>query len=623
MKQELAKAIKAALAALGLPEREPSLEHPGELSHGDYSTNIALKTLGPVSRVHNPEKVGFKWTVYEPNPKFHNPRELAESLVVELQKLKIPNVEKIEPAGPGFINFHLSKSFFAEQTAAILASGAGEFGTNDALKGQHVICEYTQPNPFKLFHIGHMMNNMVGESLSRLIAASGAEVKRVTYHGDVGLHVAKTLWGVLKLHRESAYGTEADDETSLAVPFLGKAYALGNTAYEDDESAKAQLVELNKKIYSKSDSELNALYDEGKKASLDYFKKMYELLGSHFDHAFFESETAPVGKKIVESHIADGIFTESDGAVVFKGETRDPSLHTRVFISKEGIPTYESKDIGLVELKREWAMSTCGWKQLDHSITVTAEEQTQYFRVVKKAIELVFPEYTGKIEHIPHGMLKLPSGKMSSRTGTVITADDFIFQIRDAAKEKMMAVEKTSGMDIDVEKVALQVALAAIRYSILKQAPGRDVIFDVQKSLSFEGDSGPYLQYTAVRAASILEKAKAAGITPDASKKAGQANAAGEVSTASGGMSASPITTVEKLLYRFPEVVAHAREEYAPQHLVTYLTDLASSFNSYYAATKIIDTDAEAPYRVALAAAVRVVLKNGLTILGIEVPEKM
>ena len=580
MNRELEALVIQSLRALGIESAAVSFEHPADLSHGDYSTNVALAEAKKLKK---------------------NPREFAAELCAEINKHLPETISKAEVAGPGFINFFLSKKFFVGSIAEILSSGQNFGRIAPKHDAEKVIIEYTQPNPFKDLHIGHMMSNIVGEALSRLIESGGVEMKRVTYHGDVGLHVAKAIWGILDMWRESAGGNGSSDE-SLTVEFLGKAYARGAAAYEDDEKAKTEITELNKKIYLKSDSEVNAIYAEGRTLSLDHFRKIYTLLGSRFDHSFLESDSAPKGIAIVAAH-TPGIFEKSDGAIVFRGERQDPSLHTRVFINKEGIPTYEAKDLGLVELKREW-------RQFDHSITITAEEQTQYFRVVKKAIELIWPHLAGKIEHVPHGMLKLPSGKMSSRTGTIIPAEEFIYQIRDAAKERMLSVEKTADREIDIERVSLQVALAGIKYSILKQAPGKDVIFDLQKSLSFEGDSGPYLQYAAVRAASVVEKAmREKDIAPDAGGP--------EISAP------AEISGIEKLLYRFPEVAALARKEYAPQYLVTYLTELASAWNGYYANTKIVADDSGAPYRVALAAAVAHVLGNGLSLLGIEVPEKM
>ncbi len=560
MKEQLEILVRKALKKLEIEVSEISLEHPGELAHGDFSTNVALAAA-------KMQKLP--------------PREIAEKIAAEFRKKLPEEIEKVEVAGAGFINFFLSKKFFAEQTAEILTEGQN-FGKNKALSKTKVMIEYTQPNPFKEFHIGHLMNNAIGEAISRIVEVSGAKIKRATYQGDVGMHVAKTIYGLQKM------------ETKLSVETLGKAYAMGNTAFEEDENAKAEIVALNKTIYEKSDEVVNKLYDAGKKISLEHFEEIYKRLGSKFDYNFFESDAGKIGQKLVEKNIGI-IFEKSDGAIVFVGEKHN--LHTRVFINSHGLPTYEAKELGLAELKAEEF-------PYDLSITVTAAEQTDYFKVVKRVIELLFPKYEGKIKHVAHGIMKLPSGKMSSRTGTIISAESLIDDVKKLALTKIAEREMSEKEKGDV---AEKVAVAAIKYSILRQSPGKDIIFDFEKSLSFEGDSGPYLQYTAVRANSVLEKAKAAGISP---------SSGGEIP------GAEP-TPVEKLLYRFPEVVELSLKEYAPQYLTTYLTEVCGAFNSYYGQTKIIDSDPAAPYRVALTAAVRKVLENGLNILGIQVPEKM
>lgn len=560
--EEIKQYIKQAVANLGLPEADFALEHPTELSHGDYAANVAMVLAKQVGK---------------------NPRELAEQIVVELEKNKLASISKIEVAGSGFINFYLTPGFFAEQIGGAVKASE-EFGKNQTLAGQKIIIEHTQPNPFKEFHIGHLMNNTIGEALARILKMSGAEAKEASYHGDVGLHVAKTIWGMKQV-----------GANNCSVAELGQCYASGSRAYEESDEAKKQIIEINKHIYDRTDEQVNNLYDLGRKASLDYFNDLYKKLGSSFDFSFYESESGPIGKSLVEAH--PEVFVESEGATVFRGE--DYGLHTRVFLNKEKLPTYEAKELGLAQIKREKF-------KYDLSLTITASEQDAFFKVVEVAIGKVFPDLDGKLKHLSHGMLRLPTGKMSSRTGDVITAESMIAQVGERVREKIEASDR--GIE-DIEKLVEQVAIAAIKFSILKQAIGRDIIFDIDKSISFEGDSGPYLQYTYVRTKSIIKKAKELGIEQDIR----------------GPISGADVSVVEKLVYRLPEVIEKAAKEYAPQHIVTYLLELASAYNSYYSANKIIDTDNKeaSPYRIALTAAVNQAIKNGLTVLGIPVPERM
>ena len=518
MKETIENLIKEALKSLGLEPSGFVVEHPTDLKMGDYSTNVGIKA--------GRSKEIFDYLAVEP------PSEL----------------EKVELVGPGFINFYLSKEFFKKSIGEIIEKGS-EFGKNENLKGEKVIVEHTDPNPFKEFHIGHLMPNVIGSTMARIFEWNGAEVKQANYQGDVGMHVAKVLW--------------KDD------------YALGAKAYEEDPQAKKEIEEINKKIYNRSDPELNERYEKGKKKSLEKFEKIYKKLGTKFDYYFFESETGEIGKKIVEENLGK-VFEKSNGAVVFKGS------HTRVFINSQGLPTYEAKELGNAKNKYDKY-------QYDLSVVVTGKEIKDYFKVVLEAMSQIMPDLAKKTKHISHGMLRLSTGKMSSRTGGVITAESLIEDVK----------KKVKGDEA--------VAIGAIKYMILRQAIGNDIVFDVDKSVSTEGDSGVYLQYAYARTNSLLNKASEQGL---------KAQCQGSTLT-------GEVREIERLLYRFPEVVERAGREYAPHYITTYLTELAGSFNNFYAHEQIISEDNESPYRLAITQAFNIVMKNGLTILGIPAPERM
>ena len=439
--------------------------------------------------------------------------------------------------------------------------------------------DYTDPNPFKEFHIGHLMANAVGESLSRIFEFEGAKIKRVCYQGDVGMHVAKAIWGKM-----------ADDKKSW-----GEAYAFGSKSFEENEGLKKEIIELNKKIFEKSDSKINKLYDQGKELSLRHFDEIYKKLGTKFDYFIFESQVMDIGKKIVEGGLKEGIFEKGDnGAIIFKGEKY--GLHTRVFINSEGLPTYEAKDLGLAEVKYKKY-------KYDKSVVVTANEQSDYFKVMLCALNQVNPKLAQKTGHISHGMLRLAEGKMSSRTGKIITGESLIEKVEELVKEKIKDRELPGKEKNEIIEI---VAVGAIKYSILKQSIGSDIIYDFDKSISFEGDSGPYLQYSYTRAESVLRKAKQENIKPSFKKIPNQ------------------ISELEKLIYHFPEIVFKSQASYEPHFLVLFLTELAGTFNSYYAKNKIADkADEYSPYKVALTKAFTVVMKNGLWMLGIKTLEKM
>lgn len=565
MKQIIAEEIKKALESLGITAKDVVVLYPEVPEHGDFATSAALAHAKEANM---------------------SPKALAEKLAEQLKKQKIEYVEGIEIAGPGFINFRLSRDYFANTVSDIL-DAKEKFGTNKNLKGKKVIVEFTDPNLFKEFHIGHLMSNAIGESLARILEWNGASVTRMCYQSDVGLNVAKAMWGMQKNSADMPAPTEPLAEKT---EFLGESYVVGAKAYAADAAAKTEIDDLNKLIYQKSPQILD-LYNWGKEVSLAHFEEIYKTLGTKFDVNVLESEVADEGLKIVK---ASSIFQESEGAVVFKGE--DYGLHTRVFVTSQGLPTYEAKELGLIKKKFK------SYKP-DESISITGNEQNDYFKVVLKAFELIKPEEAKKMIHISHGMMRLSSGKMSSREGNIVTGESLINDTREAVYEKM----KERNMPEDQkEKTATTIAVAAIKYSILKQAPGNDIVYDIANSTSFEGDSGPYLQYAHTRALSVLAKAKLEGITSSSDKPT------------------VAVSTVEKLLSRFPDVVSRAHEHRAPQLIVTYLTELASAFNAFYAGTKIADAKSvEAPYNAALTEAFGAVMKNGLHLIGVGVPEKM
>ncbi len=568
IKQKIEKWVKEVLG-----KNELVLVHPKEIQNGDYSFFLAPPKLS-VKESHS--------------PKTEDDMKDAKGAAEILEKNKISEVEKVEAVGP-FVNIFLSKQFFANSVSEVVEKGE-EYGKSDLLHGQMTIIEYTNTNVLKPLHIGHLMGNVIGQSISNIFESSGAEVKRNTYQGDVGLHIAKAVWGIQK------QGGIVDGSLAEKVEYIGKAYALGANAYEDDATAQEEIKSLNKKIYEKSDEEPLKIYEWGREISLAHFEELYKKLNTKFDYYFFESEVSEDAKKIVSEFLTKGVFEESEGALIFRGEKYDPKLHTRVFLTREGLPLYEAKDVAHALRKFEKY-------KFDKSIIITANEQDGYFKVVLKAMSLINPEIAQKTEHLSHGMLRLSTGKMSSRKGNVVTGESLISDVEDLIREKIADRELSEGEKINIAEM---VAIGAIKYSILRQAIGGDIVFDFDKSISFEGDSGPYLQYSAVRARSVLQKSK---IQISNIKTERPEN--------------WDVTEVEKLVYRFPEVVERGAREYAPHYLVTYLTELASSFNSFYANNQILSDDDSSKYKIALTNAVATVLTNGLHLLGIKVPERM
>ena len=357
------QAIGKALEALSVSGVAFVVERPGDLAHGDYATNAAMAAAKQLGK---------------------NPREVADVLIGALEG-KIEGVQKVEVAGPGFINFRLSREAILKEVKK--AATEEGWGQNHLYKNKTVMVEYTDPNPFKEFHIGHLMSNAIGEAIARVLENAGAKVIRANYQGDVGPHVAKAIFGLIELGFKKPTSKE-----------LGEAYVLGAARYEESVEDKKRIDEINKAVYEKTDPQVNALYAIGRKVSLAHFEELYKMLGTKFEHYFFESETSAKGLALVANNTPN-VFEKSDGAGVYKGEK--VGLHTRVFVNSQGLPTYEAKDLGLLQLKKETAT-------FDQSITVTANEQAEYFKVMLAAAKEIpaLQDIAEKTTHVTHGMMR-------------------------------------------------------------------------------------------------------------------------------------------------------------------------------------------------------------------------
>lgn len=559
--QTIQQSIQKALESLHISDVSFVVEHPTDLSHGDYATNVALaasKSLGK------------------------NPREVAEMIVSEIRTQNIVEISDITIAGPGFINFTLAPEFFNQSVLEIL-NHEKDFGNVSVHAGKKILVEHSSPNLFKPFHIGHMMNNAIGESLTRLMQSSGASVTTMSFPSDISLGIAKAIFIII-----DKYGS---DFKPTEISVLGDVYVEGTKRYDEDESIHARVKEIADNLYGSIPSPELDIFNACKKFNIEYFEHIVGKLGSHFDSYIYESESGEVGKKIVLEN-TPVIFTESEGAIVYIPDEFKKNLNTSVFINSQGNPTYDAKDLGLLSMKFEK-------HHPDLSIFVTDHEQIPHFNIVLDAAEKINSEWKEKSIHVPHGRMSFKGQKMSSRLGGVPLAADMI----DVVSEEVLEV--SAGRDID-EKTKNDIAIAAIKFSILRAKPGMNINFDPETSLSFEGDSGPYLQYTHARIQTLIEKAKEQGIV--AELKPGV-----------------EISELEKIMYRFPEVVGLAIKEYAPNYIVTYLLEIARSFNSFYGSHKIIDTDNRevSAHRIAIARSAQIIIKNGLHMLGISAPDRM
>ena len=554
----ITSALSRAIKELFTIDLQPVLTRPDE-QFGDYATNVALQLASRVQQ---------------------SPRDVAQKLADALGSDPELDIKDVSVAGPGFINITVGD-------AAILSAAQAAPRTKPTTyRNKVVITEYSDPNPFKVLHAGHFYTSVVGDGISRLVQAAGGTVHPVNFGGDVGLHVGKTMWAILKELGGEHPEKLADVPEDVRSEWMAKQYVLGTQAYEDDAAAKEEIIAINKHVYQlhtdqDHDTPFAQIYWTCRQWSYDYFNAFYARIGTPFERYYPESETAPLGLQTVREQLEKGVYEDSDGAVVFSGEKY--GLHTRVFINSHGLPTYEAKDVGLIMAK---------WRDyhFDTSIIVTGNDITEYMKVVLKSIEQFAPELAERTKHITHGNVKLAGGvKMSSRKGNFLRAVDVLDIAHKANKQ-------ATGRDDE------RAVLGAIKYSFLKQRIGADIIYVPEESVSLEGNSGPYLQYAHARARSILAKAdqKLVAIT---------GLAAGERSLA-------------RKVSEYPEVVEKAVTELMPHHICTYLYELAQTFNRFYEHNRVIG-DERQDIRLQLVALYADVLYDGLNLLGIEAPDQM
>jgi len=562
--KEIADALKKILKEKGGENVEIEIFRPQDISHGDYSTNISLTIFHKLKE------------------KFKNPLELADFIAKQLQK-KVPNIERIEALKPGFINFWVSKIYLFERLDHTITL-KDSFGKGNSLKGQEIMLEFADPNPFKEFHIGHLRNISLGESFARLLEFQGADLLRANYQGDVGMHVAKALYGLLQ-SQNSKVKTQKFEDLKLEekIKILGEAYAKGAKAYEEDEEAKKEIQGINLKLYRKEDAELNKIWEKGRQWSLEHFEKIYKRLGTKYKKYYFESQTAEPGRELVLKNIDNGIFEKHEDAVVFRGN------HTRVFITKEEYATYEAKDLALARLKYEDL-------KYDKSIIITGSEQEPYFKVILEALVRILPDLAKKTSHYVFGFVNLKDGKMSSRSGNVISGEWLL----DEAKKRL----KSQFQEMDEEALE-KVAVGAVKYSMLKFSRKSDITFSFDESINLEGNSGPYIQYTYARTKSVLAKSQISNLKSQINTNLEKEE-----------------EMILRLLIQFGQVVKDAAENFAPNTLANYLFELSQIFNNFYQKHKIIGSENE-EFRLKLTSGVGQVLKSGLYLLGIEAPTKM
>lgn len=548
-----------------------SLEIPDDVNHGDFATNIAFILS---------KKEGV------------SPKECAEKLVPKLKE-ELGNITyDISVAGAGFINFFLKDNVIQEENNEIKKIET-KFSNKD------VLVEHSSPNLFKPFSVGHLMNNIIGEFVTRATKEGGANTKTMSFPSDYSLGIAKAMYIVLKDKKDMNYfsGTNEDE----VIKYLGDAYVRGVKECEESKEALDESKKILDKMYTLEDETFHDLFVKIRSINESYFKKVLGEIGSVIDNFQYESWAGKEGKDIVLQNVGK-VFKESEGAIIYEPDEERKDLNVSVFINSQGYPTYEAKDLGLLKIKFNFLGINNFSPELSYFITDA--EQIPHFKVVLDSASKLggeWPLWVSKSKHIPHGRMLFKGQKMSSRLGGVPLALDVIGTVEEEVRER--SGDKISHLNQeDKKKLEREIALSALRISVLRSKPGLNINFDPDSSLSFDGDSGPYLLYTHARASSLFDKLNIESKWSDL-----------------------PITTLEKTLSKFEIVLTQTIEELSPQKLVTYLFKVSQDFNRYYSENQIIvdgDENGNA-HRLKIVSRTKEVLKKGLYVLGIEAPDRM
>lgn len=542
MEATLAKIINELFSV----DASPELTRP-EPQFGDYTSNVALKLAKAVG---------------------DNPRRIAERIAEKLAETG--EYESVEVAGPGFVNIRLNDD-------ALLALTKKEPLPTRA--GETIVIETNNPNPFKAMHIGHAFNAILGDTVANLLALSGAKVYRVSYHGDVGLHVGKSMYSLLRYADGDVSKIESVPENERNS-FMSRMYAEGSKAYKEDEEAKQEINQLAEQSFAPDDALYAQIYELCKTWSFEQIDRTVKRLGNlPTERRFLESDADHRGVEIVKKNVPD-VFQESDGALIFKGS--EHGSFDNAFVAGSGRGLYAARDLGLMQLKNEYFHPT-------HSYIVTAEEQRDYFKGVIAAAGMVWPDQKDVTVNISTGTVKLSTGKMSSRDGDVVEISWLFDQFAEAINQR-------GGEPTDA------IVAGALRYQFLKVKIGSDVVFDVNEAVSLTGNTGSYLQYAHARARRILEKTEATFTIP------------------------TEVRPEDRVLVRklgeYHEIIRLAMTQLEPHHICNYLFELAQEFNRYYEKNQVIGGEHE-QHRLGLVALYADTLSAGLMVLGIHAPDKM
>ena len=532
--------------------------------------------------------------------------ELGEKIVASTPEIKSFNVIK------GFLNLVVDSSFWAQRFGEIVATD--NYGMAEK-SGRTIMIEYSSPNTNKPLHLGHIRNNLLGYSVATILKANGHNVIKVNLVNDRGIHICKSMlaWqlygggetpassGMKGDHLVGKYYVEFDKHYKAEIKEL-----VAQGLSEDEAKKKAPIMLAAQEMLRKweaKDEEVYSLWQTMNGWVYEGFDVTYKALGVDFDKVYYESETYLLGKSLVEEGLEKGVFFRKEDNSVWIDLEAD-GLDQKLLLRGDGTSVYMTQDLGT-------ALSRFEENKLDDMIYVVGNEQNYHFQVLKLVLKKLGYEWSDNIFHLSYGMVELPEGKMKSREGTVVDADDLIADMVGTAREMSDELGKLDGCtEEEAAAICEMVGLGALKYFILKVDPKKTMLFDPRESIDFNGNTGPFIQYTHARIRSIMRKAEEAGIATE-------------------NFLSAPLLQEEveliKALSEYPAVVRTAGEQFAPSVIAAYAYDLAKQFNGYYHDHSILKEENEAvrSLRLKLASEVARVIRSAMSLLGINVPERM
>ncbi len=533
-------------------------------------------------------------------------QEVGEYLQANVPQIESFNVVK------GFLNIKLSAAFWKEVFAGI--SSTENFGILPAT-GKTIMVEFSSPNTNKPLHLGHIRNNLLGWSVARLLEANGHKIMKVNLVNDRGIHICKSM---VAWQKKGGGATPAS--TGIKGDHLvGDYYVLFNDLYKEDvaklmaEGMSKEDAEKNAPIlkeaqamlvkWEQGDEEVVNLWKMMNSWVYEGFAKTYDSLGISFDRTYYESQTYLGGKSLVEEGLSKGVLERIEDGSVWCDLTAD-GLDRKLLLRGDGTSVYMTQDLGTAKQRFEEY-------SLDSHIYVVGNEQNYHFQVLKLILGKLGFDWAESIYHLSYGMVELPEGKMKSREGTVVDADDLVAKMFDTAKETSLELGKLGGMSEEQQDELFRIiSMGALKYFILKVDPKKTMLFDPKESIDFNGNTGPFIQYTYARIRSIMRKAAESGFAPK---------------VADGVVFNEKEISIIKMLNNYPAKVAEAGAAYSPAVIANYAYELAKEFNQYYHDVSILrEENAELrDARLVLIDTIAGVLVKAMDILGIRLPERM